>query len=113
MRVKVASKLDASEARWVVREKAKAGAASAEIAEDMGVSKRMVQYLWARFRHTKPEDIECPTRRGMPQDGLPGRTEHAAVVGLHAQRRTGAPRRGARIGRKPACAYRTTKYTAL
>ena len=91
-RVRVVSKLDVSQVQWIVREKAKGSMTNGEIAEAMHVSRRMVQHLWAKFRHTRPGDIVYPARMGRPQDGLPGRTEHAAVVGLHARCRTGASR---------------------
>ena len=74
--------------------------ANAEIAEAMHVTVRTVQRLWSRFRHTRPGDIEYPTRMGRPQDGLPGRREHGAVAGLHAQCRAGAARLEVCIERK-------------
>ena len=59
--------------------------ANGAIAKAMHVSVRTVQYPWARFRYTRPDGIVYPERRGRSQDGLPGRREHGAVVGLHAQ----------------------------
>ena len=85
---------------------------SGEIAGAMHASRRMVQRLWARLRHARPGDVVYPARMGRPQDGLPGRAGHAAAVGLHARRRTGASRLEGRIERAPACTCRATKYTA-
>ena len=99
-RVRVLSKLDVSQVRWIVREKAKGEMTNGAIAEAMHVSVRTVQYLWARFRYTRPDDIVYPARTGRPQDDLPGRREHGAVVGLHAQCRTGAARLEGCIERK-------------
>ena len=111
-RVRVASKLDVSQVRRIVREKARGGMTSGEIAGAVHASGRTVQHLWARFRHAWPRDIECPARMGRPQDGLPGRTEHVAAVACTLGARRGHPcSRGASRG-VPACAYRATKYTA-
>ena len=99
--MRAVSKLDVSQVRWIVREEAKGRMASGAIAEAVSMSVRTVQCMWARFRHTRPDDIKYPARMGRPQDGMPGRREHAAaVVGRHAQYRTGAARREACIERK-------------
>lgn len=89
-RMRAVSKPDVSQVGWIVRERARGKAPSAGIAEALHVDVRTVQRLWARFRHTRPGDIECPARTGGPQDGLPGRRGHGAVAGLCAQCRAGA-----------------------
>lgn len=97
---RAASKLDVSKVRWIVREKAKGGTTNAEIAAVMIMTRRTAQYLWARFWHTRPEDAECPAHMDWQQDGLPGRAEHAAAVGLHAQWGEGTALLDARIKHK-------------
>ena len=112
--MRAVSKPDVSQVGWIVRERARGEAPSAGIAEAMHVDVRTVQRLWARFRHTRPGDIECPARTGGPQDGLPGRRGHGAVAGLCAQCRAGASGMGGggAPGASRACAYPTTKYAA-
>ena len=78
-------KLDESKVRYIVREKKK-GTTNAVIAEQMGISKRWVQKLWARYKYTEPSRLVYPKPMGRPQKSLPGRLEESAV--LSARQRT-------------------------
>ena len=69
-----------------------------QIAEAMGAKTRWVQALWARYKHQRPADVQFPMPMDRPPDGLPGRREHGAVAGLHAQRRAGG---GGHPGARP------------
>ena len=84
-RIRRMSKLDESKVRYIVREKRK-GTKNAIIAEQMGISKRWVQKLWARYKYTEPNELVYPKPMGRPQKSLPGRLEHSAV--LSARQRT-------------------------
>ena len=46
----------------------------------MGISKRWVQKLWARYKYTEPDQLVYPKPMGRPQKSLPGRLEHSAIV---------------------------------
>ena len=56
-------KLDESKVRYIVREKKK-GTTNAVIAEQMGISKRWVQKLWARYKYTEPSQLVYPKPMG-------------------------------------------------
>ena len=47
----------------IVREKKK-GTKNAVIAEQMGISKRWVQKLWARYKYTEPSQLVYPKPMG-------------------------------------------------
>ena len=57
------SKLDESKVRCIVREKRK-GTKNAVIAEQMGVTTRWVQKLWARYKNVEPNQLVYPKPMG-------------------------------------------------
>ena len=80
-RVRVMSKLDESQVRWIVRQRRK-GTPVAEVAEAMKVSQGWIKTLARRYRGIPASEIEYPLPLGRPRDGLPGRTEHSAVLSV-------------------------------
>ena len=82
-------KLDESKVNRIVRKKRKGGMTDAQIAKSMNVSAIWVKKLWSRYRNC-PGTITYPLKMGRPENGLPGRREHSAVLSTQ-----GRPRRGA------------------
>ncbi len=91
-KIRVIHKLDEEQVRWIMRQKANGQMSNAEIAEPMGVSDRWVRKLWSRYRFMRPEDIKWPPQMGRPDEGLPGRREHSAVLSCCNQGRRMAVR---------------------
>ena len=73
------------------------GVANSRIAETMGISVRWVKKLHARYGNTSPERMIYPGTMGRPQDGLPGRREHSAVLAARGENHVGAVRLYRRI----------------
>ena len=80
-RIRRMSKLDESKVRYIVREKRK-GTKNAVIAEEMGVTTRWVQKLWARYKNVELNQIVYPKSMGRPKKSLIGRLEHSAVISM-------------------------------
>ena len=76
-RVWIVRKLDESQVKWMLGEKRK-GTCNKKIAETMNVSVRWVQALWARYRDD--QSMVYPYPMGRPENGLPGRREHSAIL---------------------------------
>ena len=84
-------KLDESKVKWIILQKRK-GETTSSIAETMNISTRWVKKLWARYRYTDPGRIIYPAPMGRPEDGLPGRREHSAVLTARTEDHLGAVR---------------------
>ena len=84
-------KLDESKVRYIVREKKK-GTTNAVIAEQMGISKRWVQKLYARYKYTESSQLAYPKPMGRPQKSLPGRLEESAVLSTRQRTYLGTTR---------------------
>ena len=82
-------KLDESQVKWILAEKRKC-TCNRVIAETMNVSVRWVQALWARYRDD--QNVVYPYPMGRPENGLPGRREHAAVLSARTNMHLGAAR---------------------
>ena len=82
-------KLDESKVRWIITQKRK-GAITNHVAQTMDVSARWVKKLWARCKHTDADKILYPARTGRPENGLPGRREHSAVLSVRYREHLGA-----------------------
>ena len=84
-------KLNNSKVQWIVREKRKDNLTNAKIAESMGISVRWVQKLWSRHKnHHQVQEISHHKPMGRPQNGMPGRMEHSAVLSAGSLERAGA-----------------------
>ena len=68
--VRVMSKLDESQVKWIVRQRRK-GAPVAEVAEGAHVSSSWVKKLARRYRGIPVNKIVYPYTMGRPRDGLP------------------------------------------
>ena len=82
-------KLDESKVRWIIAQKRK-GATTNRVAQTMDVSTRWIKKLWARYKHTDADKILYPARIGRPENGLPGRREHSAVLSVCYREHLGA-----------------------
>ena len=83
-------KLNESQVRWIVREKAKGILTNAQIAGTMGVTVRWVQKLQARHQNRPARDITHPVPMGRPCNGMPGCREHSAVLSARHWEHAGA-----------------------
>ena len=83
------SKLDQQKVQYIVREKSK-GTKNSVIAEQMGVSVRWVQKLFARYKNVEPNQMVYPKPMGRPKKSLVGRLEHSAVLTLRVLTGQGA-----------------------
>ena len=72
-------KLDESKVRYIIRERRK-GKPCSMIAKEMDISTRWVQKLCKRYSGVPISAISYPKPLGRPQNGLPGRREHSAVL---------------------------------
>ena len=84
-------KLDKSKVKWIILQKQN-GETTSSIAKTMNISTRWVKKLWARYRYTDPGRIIYPVPMGRPEDGLPGRREHSAVLTARTEDHLGAVR---------------------
>ena len=84
-------KLDESKVKWIILQKQN-GETTSSIAKTMNVSTRWVKKLWARYRYTNSGKIVYPTPMGRPEDGIPGRREHSAVLTARTEDHLGAVR---------------------
>ena len=82
-------KLDKSKVRWIIAQKRK-GATANHVAQTMDVSTRWVKKLWVRYKHADAGKILYPARMGRPENGLPGRREHSAVLSVRYREHLGA-----------------------
>ena len=87
--MRVMSKLDESQVRWIVRQRRK-GAPVAEVAEGAHVSSSWVKRLARRYRGIPVNEIVYPYTMGRPRDGLPGRREHSLVISAYYAHMEGA-----------------------
>ncbi len=84
-------KLEKSQVQWIVKEKKKGELTNAQIAGTMDVTVRWVQKLWARHKGCPAaSEISHPAPMGRPQNGLPGRREHSAVMSARHAEHMGA-----------------------
>ena len=87
----VMKKLDESKVNRIIRKKRKGGMTDAQIAKSMNVSVIWVKKLWSRYRNCTGT-ITYPLKMGRPENSLPGRREHSAVLSVQGKRRRGAVR---------------------
>ena len=85
-------KLDETKVRWIVREKSKGELSNAQIAQSMEVSIRWIQKLWARHKTHITGTISHPAPMGRPENSMPGRREHSAVLSARQGEHEGAVR---------------------
>lgn len=71
-------KLDQSKVEYILAEKRK-GTKNAVIAENMGISVRYVQKLWARFKNTPKDKIVFPAPMGRPRKRSPTQNEQSVA----------------------------------
>ena len=90
-RVGTIRKLDESKVNWIIKKKREGSMTNAQIAESMNVSAIWVKKLWSRYRNC-PSIITYPLKMGRPENSLPGRREHSAVLSVQGRRRRGAVR---------------------
>lgn len=90
-RIRVMKKLDKSKVNWIIQEKRKGAKTNKQIADSMGVSVIWIKKLWSRYRNCMGP-ITYPAKMGRPENGLPGRREHSAVLSVRGKHRKGAVR---------------------
>ena len=91
-RIRVVRKLDESKVKWIILQKKAGKTTNRQIADTMGISEIWVKKLWARYKGVEPDRIVYPASMGRPENGLPGRREHSAVLSAHCRHRQGAVR---------------------
>ena len=102
------SKLDESKVQYIVREKRK-GTKNAVIAEQMGVTTRWVQKLWARYKNVEPNQVVYPKPMSRPKKSHPGRLEYSAVLSTRQRTYLGTTRLKGKIQSTIVdISYRTT-----
>ena len=90
-RIGTTRKLDESKVKWIIEKKREGNMTNAQIAESMNVSVIWVKKLWSRYRNCTGT-ITYPLKMGRPENGLPGRREHSAVLSALGRHRRGAVR---------------------
>ena len=85
-------KLDESKVKWIILQKQN-GETTSSIAKTMNISTRWVKKLWARYRYADPDKIVYPAPPvERPENGIPGRREHSAVLTTQTEDHLGAVR---------------------
>ena len=90
-RVRVMKKLDESKVKWIILQKRK-GETTSSIAKTMNISTRWIKKLWARYRYADPGRITYPAPMERPEDSIPGRREHSAMLTVRTEDHLGAVR---------------------
>ncbi len=88
-RTRVTKKLNESKVNWIIQKKREGNMTNAQIAESMNVSVIWVKKLWSRYKNCTGT-ITYPLKMGRPENGLPGRREHSAVLSARGKHQRGA-----------------------